>query len=345
MRLTTLALALSLLFAPAASAFEGRIAALAAPNTPWDQSWIDFKDYIRQHGPDIEFDYFIRGELGNEDEMLSALRRNRVQIMGSSLQGLASLVPELTVAMAPYLFSSPEEVDFVYDNYLFEPATALLAEKGLALLRWNEVGWTDFYSNTPVRVPTDAAGLKIRGAPNVSAQVFLLGIGANSVPIGSVDLVPALQRGLVQGGTSNLIFHYYMTRQYATHVTLTHHSYDTGGTVAYKAWWDGATAKQRAVILEAFGPSDDDRNAVRALSSEILQLLRDDGVVVIEPTPDERARWIAKTEPLVAKIVDQVGGQAESFYKAILDGKRDFAAREAASDAASKTRPLGADRG
>ena len=261
--------------------------------------------------------------------MLSALRRDRVQVMGSSLQGLAALVPELTVAMAPYLFESPEEVDFVYDNYLFEPAKRLLAEKGVALLRWNEVGWTVFYSNQPVRLPADAKDLKIRGAPNISAQVFLQGIGANSVPVGSVDLVPALQRGLVKGGASNLVFHYYTTRQYASHVTLTDHAYDTGGQVANKKWWDSATPEEQGAVRAAFGPADKDRQAVRVLVDDIIQFLRDEGVTVIELTPEERAVWVATTQPLVQDIIDQVGGEAESFYQTILEGKEAFRAIKA----------------
>ena len=322
-----------------AFAIDGRIAALAAPNTPWDDSWTEFKTYLRDNPSTVNFRYYIRGEIGNEDEMLAALRRNRVQIMGSSLQGLATLVPELTVAMSPYLFDSAEEVDFVYDNYLLEPAAELMAAKGLTLLRWNEVGWTDFYSNVPVRVPADARELKIRGAPNVSAQVFLRGIGANSVPIGSVDLVPALQRGLVEGGTSNLIFHYFSTRQYAKYVTLTHHSYDTGGSVAHKGWWDSATPEEQETIMNAFGSPDKDRRAVRNLVAEIKQRLRDEGVVIIELTAEERAKWVEKTRPLVQEIIDEVGGQSELIYEAIVEGKQAFAAFKADQQARGRIAP------
>lgn len=326
---SALGLIVALMTSVTVFALEGKIAAIAPLNTPWDDSWTEFRTHITDNAPGIHFDYFIRGELGNEDEMLSALRRNRVQIMGSSLQGLATLVPELTIAMAPYLFETSEEVDFVYDNYLMEPAARLLAEKGVTLLRWNEVGWTDFYANQPVRLPADAEGLKIRGAPNISAQIFLQGIGANSVPIGSADLVPALQRGLVKGGASNLIFHYYTTRQYATHVTLTHHAYDTGGQVANKKWWDSATPEEQEAIRAAFGPADKDRRAVRALVDDIVQSLRDEGVMVIELTPEERSVWVATTQPLVHDIIDQVGGDAQLFYQAILEGKEAFRAIKA----------------
>ena len=302
----------------------GRIGAMAPPNTPWDAAWTRFRAHIDDNTTDIDLRYLIRGEVGNEDEILKALRRNRVQISGSSLQGLATLVPELTVAMSPYLFESAEEVDFVYDNFLLEPSRALFAKKGLALLRWNEVGWTDLYSNEAVVLPSDAEGLKLRGAPNVSAQAFLLGIGANSIPIGSVDLVPALQRGLVRGGTSNAIFHYFQSRSYASHLTLTHHSYDTGAQIANKEWWDSMPPHQQDAIMAAFGPASLDRAAVRALADGLIQAMRGEGIQVIELTPEQRAVWVEKTRPLVFDIIDEVGGESQMIYDAILAGKEAF---------------------
>jgi len=304
----------------------GRIAAMAPPNTPWDAAWTRFRAHIDENTTDVDLRYLIRGEVGNEDEILKALRRNRVQISGASLQGLATLVPELTVAMSPYLFDSAEEVDFVYDNFLLEPSRKLFAKKGLALLRWNEVGWTDLYSNSAVVLPSDAEGLKLRGAPNVSAQAFLLGIGANSIPIGSVDLVPALQRGLVRGGTSNAIFHFFQSRSYASHLTLTRHSYDTGGQIANKEWWDSLSSKHQDAIMGAFGPAAVDRAAVRALADGLLQAMRDEGITVIELTPEQRAIWVERTEPLAFDIIDEVGGESQMIYDAILAGKEAFRA-------------------
>ena len=310
----------------------GRIGAMAPPNTPWDAAWTRFRAHIDENTTDVDLRYLIRGEVGNEDEILKALRRNRVQISGASLQGLATLVPELTVAMSPYIFESEAEVDFVYDNFLLEPSRKLFAKKGLALLRWNEVGWTDLYANEAVILPSDAEGLKLRGAPNVSAQAFLLGIGANSIPIGSVDLVPALQRGLVRGGTSNAIFHFFQSRSYASHLTLTHHSYDTGAQMANKDWWDSLSSEHQAAIMEAFGPASVDRQAVRALADGLLQAMRDEGITVIELTPEQRAVWVERTQPLVFDIIDEVGGESQMIYDAILAGKEAFRATQMSSE-------------
>ncbi len=331
------------LFSNSAQALEAKIAAMAPPDSPWEASWTTFQTALDETGPDIKFEYFIRGELGNEDEMLAQTRRNRVQIMGPSLQGLAVIVPELTIPLAPYLFESTEEVDFIYDNYLVEPISQLLDDKGLVLLTWSDVGWTDIYGNKPIRTPADIVDLELRGAPNVAAQVFLRGIGANSAAIGSVDIVQSLQTGLIKGGASNLIFHYYATREYATHVALTHHAYDTGGVVANKKWWDSITPEEQQAILDAFGPPSNRREPVRELLNNVITWLRDDGIEVYEPTPEERARWVAATDGQVQTIIDQVGGQSLKIYDAIVAGKEAFKAQSALVPSGASESPQGED--
>ena len=123
-------------------------------------------------------------------------------------------------------------------------------------------------------------------------------------------------------------------------MTLTHHSYDTGGAVAHKEWWDQATPEEQAALLGALGPASKDRRAVRILVDTIMQAFRDEGIVIIELTPEERAEWVAKTQPLAQEIIDQVGGEAQMFYEAILEGKEAFRAMKASQgDFANETAP------
>ncbi|MEL7029459.1 MAG: TRAP transporter substrate-binding protein DctP, partial [Pseudomonadota bacterium] len=245
--------------------YYGRAVAFAQPNSVWHQHWIAYQQAI-DADPNLEMDYFIHGELGGEEQMMHDLRRGRAHVGGMALQGLASTVPELTVAMAPYLFDSVEEVDFVYDEFLLEFFNDLFAEKGLYITQWVEVGWTNVFGNgTKILTPEDAANLKLRCSPNIAAQYFLDAIGADAIPLSSTDLVPSLQTGLVKGGLSSTVFHYFVTRRYSTDLTLTRHSYDTGAIVVNKEWLDAAPTDQRRTIVEGWMPSDEARASVRNL--------------------------------------------------------------------------------
>ncbi len=324
-RILLLVLASLLPGAAVTEVLYGRAVAFAQPNSVWDQEWQRVRSDLAQQEA-VRLDYFTRGERGSEEQMLHDLRRGRAHLGGMSLQGLAATVPELNIAMAPYVFQSAEEVDFVYDNYLFDVFDALFADRNLVLLQWVEVGWNGIYSQVPIRLPEDTRGLRLRGSPNPATQLFLKAIGTDSIPLGSADLVPALQTGLIEGGVSSVIFHYFLTRGYASHLTLSRHSYDTGAVVANKAWFDGATAEQRAILRGAWGDVATARAAVRALADVAIAGMRDEGVEIQVLSKLELERWRTASRTIVPMLIEQIGGRSEAVHQAIVQGKGHFAA-------------------
>ncbi|MGJ3232085.1 MAG: TRAP transporter substrate-binding protein [Oceanicaulis sp.] len=331
----------------------GRAVAQAPPRTPWDAQWRNFESNIAQN-PTLNFDYFTKAELGDEERMLFDLRRGRAHVGGMSLQGLSSSIPELTIAMAPYLFDSREEVDFVYDEHLFDIVDELARAQNLRLLQWVEVGWTHVFADRPLTHPGRAAGLKMRTSPNAAARFFCEAAGMDAIPLGITDTVPALQTGLVQGGLSSAVFHFFATLELATHFTLTYHSYDTGAIVLNKDWYDSATPAQKQTIDTAWGSPAEARAGVRVLDDVVLAWMREgvqrdregnvvrplvttsgEPIQVHDLTDDERAAWKAETVNVVDRLVDTIGGRAADVYEAILAGKAAFARRQAGGEAGS----------
>ena len=303
----------------------GRAVAFAQPNSVWDQEWQRVKAGLATQ-EEVQLEYFTRGERGSEEQMLHDIRRGRAHLGGMSLQGLASVVPELNIAMAPYVFDSAGEVDYVYDNYLFEVFDPLFAEKNLALLQWVEVGWSGIYSQRPIALPSDARGMRLRGSPNPATQAFLTAIGADSIPLGSGDLVPSLQTGLIEGGVSSVIFHFFVTQKYAAHLTLSRHSYDTGAIVVNRRWFDSATDAQRDVLRLAWGDAAAARAAVRSVNSFAINQMRQNGIAVRDLTETELVRWREATAGIVPELVARIGNGAQTVHDAIVAGKRAYAA-------------------
>ncbi|SVD62133.1 uncharacterized protein METZ01_LOCUS414987, partial [marine metagenome] len=90
------------------------IAAQSAPNTPWDLNWQDVQAAFDAAGDiGLDMQLLVRGETGNSDERLTALRRNRVQYVSAPIGTAAAILPELSVLQLPYLFDAAEEFDFV----------------------------------------------------------------------------------------------------------------------------------------------------------------------------------------------------------------------------------------
>ena len=325
----SLLLCAALLPAPCGTeALFGRAAAFAQPDSVWDREWQRVKAKLAQQD-EVRLDFFTRGERGGEEQILHDIRRGRAHLGGMSLQGLASIVPELNIAMAPYVFDSAAEVDFVYDNYLFDAFDSLFAAKNLVLLQWVEVGWNGIYAQTPIRQPEDARGLRLRGSPNPATQLFLAAIKADSIPLSSADLVPSLQTGLIEGGVSAVLFHYFVTRRYASHLTLSRHSYDTGAIVANKAWFDGATPRQRDLLRDAWGDSAKARAAVRSLAEGAIRQMRTEGIQVQALSEPELRAWRQATRDVAPQLIARIGGAAQQVHEAIQAGKRAFVERSA----------------
>lgn len=331
----------------------GRAVAQAPPRTPWDAQWRNFEANIGSN-PTLDFDYFTKAELGDEERMLHDLRRGRAHVGGMSLQGLSSSIPELTIAMAPYLFDSQAEVDFVYDEYLFDIVDELAQAQNLRLLQWVEVGWTHVFADRRLTHPDLAEGLKMRTSPNAAARFFCEAAGMDAIPLGITDTVPGLQTGLVQGGLSSAVFHFFATLELAAHFTLTYHSYDTGAIVLNKPWYESATASQRRTIDTAWGSPERARTDVRRFDDMVLDWMREgvqrnregevvrrlettagDPIQVHELSAEERAVWKARTGDVVDRLVETLGGRSAQVYEAILAGKAEFARRQTAEGGGS----------
>jgi len=302
--------------------YEGRVGAFSLPNSPWDVQWTRFRESVTSSG--LELEYFIRGELGAEEAMLSALKRNRLQVGGISLQGIASVVPELNVALAPFLFESAEEVDFVYDTVLLDLTNELLEPHGLILIRWLESGWFSIGSQTPIRTPADLDGLRIGGSPNVAIQGFLRGVGADSVPIASVDLVQALDTGLVDGAIKPTALVYSNLRERVQYVTLFNVAYDTGGLLANRKWFEGLSESNQIALREGHGPSASVRQEVRDMVEDQLADMRQNGPALVSPSDDEGARWIEAGRATHPTIIQGSGPEAQRVYDAVLSSLERF---------------------
>ena len=317
--------------AVAADVTHGKITAMSQVDSPWDKIWDHFKARSAQDST-LELEFYIRGELGTEEEMLGALRRNRVQVGGITMWGLAGLIPEAAIPMIPFLFESTEEVDSIFDNFLVEPFNALLSEKGMVFMQWSEVGWNSLYGNKPFLVPTDTKGVRLRGSPNFAAQAYLTAVEADPVPLGVADIVPALQTGLIDGGLSGLIYFYYSLRDFATDFTETKHSYDQGVEMANKQWWDSLDVNQQRTIKESWMPLDKARTLVRSLAVNLRSEMISEGMAVHRLSPEQRDLWVSATAPTHRQIIQEVGGRAQDIYNAILEGKRAFSRNLAAGE-------------
>ena len=311
-----------------------RVTSLGVPGTPWHDFWLRFAAALEQHdkAAEIDLDLFIAGELGSEESALANLRRGRIQIGGFALQGVATLVPELNVLLAPYLFDSREQAAYVMDHYLSDAYARLFAEKGLTLVQWSEVGWFYIYAKKPLLTPAASTGIAMRASNALGSRYFAEAIGADLIPLSFAEVIPALQTNLIESGQTGVgMYTLAGIARAAPHLILTRHAFDMGPILANKRWYDGLSDRQRRLIFDSIESAAVNRTLIRAaLDDYFRNALPAMNVTVHELTEAQQAQWRAVSLPTHQKLLHDTGGQAAHLYALVQRGKAEFSTATAA---------------
>ncbi|MDX2145692.1 MAG: TRAP transporter substrate-binding protein DctP [Rhodospirillaceae bacterium] len=313
-----------------ARAQEVIVTGITFPGTITDDQWKTFEANVaRGADPPLTLKMLVRGETGSEEAMVNAARRGRVQITAPSLTGASQTAPELAVLALPYLFDSTEQMDFVLEGPLKARMELIFADRGLVFLNWIDSGWVGLYGREPLAEPERVAGYKLRTPAVIAAQAMAQVLKADAVYIPYPEIVPALQTGLIKGGiTSDYAFFTGGIASEAPYFTYTRHTYDAGMLLANRAWFEGLSAQNQAVLRAAYGDPRDFRMRSRVYTAAEMAKLPAKGTQVIELTAEQRARWVAATAPTHRMLLDQLGSPAATLYDAIQAAKAEFALRK-----------------
>ena len=270
----------------------------------------------------------IDGQAGTEESMMSTLRRGRAQLGVLTTAGVSAVIPELILLMAPYLFDSFEEADWVLDNFVYPSAVELMAAKGVHLIQWVDSGWWNVFAQKEIRLPEDSRGVRMRAASSEAAVMFLDAIGADVIPLPFAEVIPGLQTGLVEGGATNTAMYEAVGMyHHAPHLIMTRHALNPGAVMANKRWYDKLSPANQRLMSTAMGTSKLLRADVRLEEQQALDSIRAEGVVPYEPTQSERAEWISASREIHEKLIAELGSSSQEIYDLIQEGKAAYAAQ------------------
>ena len=305
---------------------EMTVAGTAIPNTVGEAHFLNFKTAVdAQSQGTLKLKMLVHGQLGSEENLVSGLRRNRVHFANLSAIITSTLIPETALLYAPYLFDNEEEADFVYDNYLTQIFTELLAAKGLQFISWSEIGFHNVYGKEPILLPEHAKGKRYRVSASLSSRYFAEAIGADLIPMGYAEIVQSLQTGLIEAGDNSVAL--YAKRgidQEAPHYTLTQHSLGMSIMVARKIWWDQLNPRQQQIITNAWPEAKILRQSLRDEVARDLANAASLGIVVHALSESDRELWKQATQGQTERLALAIGGQATEVLDLILEGKKQF---------------------
>jgi tripartite ATP-independent transporter DctP family solute receptor len=264
----------------------------------------------RLSGGKMEVRGFGGAALGSDVQMQAALAGGAQEMMVGSTATLVGTVKEFGVWDLPFLFATSEEADALLDGPVGQRLIGMLGDHGLVGLVYWENGFRNLTnSRGPIGTAEDMAGLKLRVMQNpVYLEVFTA-LGTNAVPMPFSELFTALETGAVDGQenpfTTILSSKFYEVQE---HLTVTNHVYSPWLVMVSKSWWDGLSADEQKVLMEAALASRDFQRADnRAASSSALEELQANGMEVVVMPEDEIAKLRAAAQPIIDAAIEAFG--------------------------------------
>lgn len=304
---TLLATAATLAFAGAVHAQDKTIkfANQNAAGHPIIQGMEKFKEVLeKSSGGKIKVNIFPGGQLGGDQQNLSALQGGTLEMVSMNSGILASIVKDFGVYDFPFMFANGKEADTVVDGAFGKKLHAKLEEKGVVGLGYYELGFRHITnSKRPINKVADIDGLKLRVIPNAINVDWVKALGANPTPLPFPELYAALEQKAVDGqenpvATINGAKFFEVQK----HLALTGHQYNPQSVLISKKFWDGLNAGEKKLVQDAVAESVKfQRQQARAQEASLLDNLKKNGMQVTQLTPAEMNLLREKMKPVIAK--------------------------------------------
>lgn len=237
-------------------------------------------------GGRMRVDIHPGGQLGEERELIEMLQIGSLAMTKVSASPLESFVPQMTIFSIPYVFRDHEHLWQVLDGEIGRRLLLAGQRYYLRGLCYYDAGPRSFYTRgTPVRVPEDLRGLKIRVQKSITSTRMVQILGAAATPIDWGELYSALQQGVVDGAENNppsffLSRHYEVSRYY----TLDEHTWVPDILLISTHVWASLSPQERDWLTAAVASSAvEQRRLWREASQQALAQVRAAGVEIIEP--------------------------------------------------------------
>ena len=208
----------------------------------------------------------------------------------------------------PFLFANSGVAALVSEELYPEYLKGEYERMGVYLAHCDSTTAYDIMSKTPIRVPADIRGLKVRSTGGLMADI-LRQVDAIPVVLAAAETYTAFQRGIIDavavGAPDMAAYRLYETGNYYLPIRLTHtviqyclnpRTFDRLPTELRVQLYDLYRLRGQVAYQNYYGGE--------ALAQAIATLTAG-GVETVEPTPEERQQWVEAVQPLERRFIEQ----------------------------------------
>ena len=269
----------------------------------------------------VKVEVYGNSTLYKDKEEMEALQLGAVQMLAPSLAKFGPLgVKEFEVFDLPYIFDNSDDLHKVTTGPVGQQLLAKLEPKGIKGLAYWDNGFKSFSLNSPIKVPADLKGKKMRIQSSKVLEEQMRALGSLPQVMAFSEVYQALQTGVVDG-TENPTSNLYTQKMHEVqkHLTMTEHGYLGYAVIVNKKFWDGLPADIRSQLEEAMLQATRYANQIAKVENDnALEAIKKSGkTTVYVPTKEERAAFKKVLVPVHEKMAGRIGKDTiDSVYKA-----------------------------
>ena len=299
------------------------VGTVAPKGSPWAEQLQRYKSEVQER-TNGRLKVKLRLGRGNERSLARRVQMGSMQAFAGSVGGMSSIVREVNVIEAPYVFESFAVADKALDDpEVTAQVKKVLSKRGLIFGIWSENGYRSYFSSQKIRKPSDMKGIRFRSQESMVHVKTYEAFGATPVPIDNGNTLMSVQTGVVDGFDNTPLFAmagswYQGLKEGHRNIFLSRHCYQPALLVYSKKWFDSLPKDIQEIIttishdMTVWG-----RSQVRKIEPVLLKNLERYGYDIHDPTPEELAPFKAAQKGVPERVAKEMGAEGVALLKAI----------------------------
>ncbi|GGG64965.1 ABC transporter substrate-binding protein [Salipiger pallidus] len=265
-------------------------------------------------GGEYDLQVFPNSQLGDLESLLEQTARGSLQVVaGISAGHLQAYTNAAAVLELPYVFPDTATAREVMNGPFGDMLTDQIAEdSGVRIISYLPSAFRNFSTaDKQIKTPEDMVGLKMRTQQIPIHVTMVEALGANPTPIAWSELYSALQTGVVDG-QENAPYTMLMAnlQEVQGYYTLDHHLINMPIIAMNDDYYQSLPEEVKAAVDQA---ADEAAFAmlgvIAAKESQDMKAIRDAGVEIYQPTPEEFQMFVDKVQGPVEEVLAGITGQ------------------------------------
>ena len=244
---------------PAVAKYDMKVG-YATTNDPQHELGVRFVKLVKERSNgEIQGRVFPTSQLGKIPRQVEAIQLGTQEIFLTPPVFLQGINPAFQVGDSPGLFANHAHAQRSINHPPFRDKFLQLGiKKGIVGANIWVYDGNSYLMSSPIKTLSDFKGKKIRVLASQIERAIVGSVNATGVPIPFTEVVPAIQRRVVDGARTSLVVGVRAKFPTVTkHLTITNGSYITTGTWVSKVWLEKLPKNLQKVVLDASAESSD----------------------------------------------------------------------------------------